>query len=598
MSRRASLLSLLAPLLLAVLPAGHADAAFAFDGAALTGTAPSRGPAAPASPAAAPATSAFSQSAPRVPRADTSERADSTEQTDPDAPAAAADRLPPRFHARRRRAVLEALPPDAVAVLFSSPRRTREKNIRYPYRQNSNLYYLTGATAPASVLILAPGGLRVGRDTTKEVLFVPPSSRRSERWTGPRPTPAQAERVLGVEKALPHTRFADVLERAVQAPTGRDGRRFFHLPLPYGIEEDSELAKQVAAFRDAARLMPEATSPLTRRAVEVMRTVDRPEAFDTFQRQFSRRLSADAFQTAFLRRAYRQFTGAASLEAWTRWRSEHFGPTRADGQRLQTVLARLRQQKTSAEQHLVRRAAQITAEAQKAALRAIEPGAHEYEVAAAAEYVITKNGAEATAFPSVVGSGKNASVLQYHDNRRRMQRGELVVVNVGAEYHGYAADVTRTAPVDGSFSKRQRALYTLVLKAQKAAIRAARPGNNFRNPRQVARRILGNGLAERGLIDTPDDVGRYLTPSTSHYLGLSVHDAGRGGPLEPGAVLAIETGLHLPASSGDLPKRWRGLSVRIGDDVLVTEDGPVVLSKDAPREIDALEALMRQPRSL
>jgi len=171
-------------------------------------------------------------------------------------------------------------------------------------------------------------------------------------------------------------------------------------------------------------------------------------------------------------------------------------------------------------------------------------------------------------------------------------------VNVGAEYHGYAADVTRTAPVDGSFSKQQRALYTLVLKAQKAAIRAARPGNNFRDPRQVARRILGNGLAERGLIDTPDDVGRYLTPSTSHYLGLSVHDAGRGGPLEPGAVLAIETGLHLPASSGDLPKRWRGLSVRIGDDVLVTEDGPVVLSKDAPREIDALEALMRQPRSL
>ncbi|PSQ80294.1 MAG: hypothetical protein BRD46_04490 [Bacteroidetes bacterium QS_8_68_15] len=258
----------------------------------------------------------------------------------------------------------------------------------------------------------------------------------------------------------------------------------------------------------------------------------------------------------------------------------------------------MRRRKAPAEQRLARRAAEITAEAQQAALRAVAPGAKEYEIAAAAEYVIKKKGAEAPAFPSVVGSGTNASVLQYHDNRRRMKRGELVVVNVGAEYHGYAADVTRTAPVGGSFSEEQRALYEIVLKAQQAAVRAARASSNFRDPHQAARRLLGEGLAERDLIDDPDDVGRYLTPAPVHYLGLSVHDAGRGGPLEPGTVLSVETGLHLPASDEQLPERWRGLTVRLGDDVLVTDDGPAVLSKDALRQPDAVEALVREEQRL
>jgi Xaa-Pro aminopeptidase len=188
-------------------------------------------------------------------------------------------------------------------------------------------------------------------------------------------------------------------------------------------------------------------------------------------------------------------------------------------------------------------------------------------------------------------------VLQYHDNRRRMQAGELVVIDLGAEHHGYVADVTRTAPVDGSFSKEERAIYDLVLEAQKAAIRAARVGNNFRDPHQVARRVLGKGLVELGLISDPDDVGRYFTHPTAHYLGRSVHDAGRGGPLKAGTVLAVEPGLYL-RPSGDLPEKWHNVGVRIEDVVLVTEDGPDVLSEKAPRAPQAVEALMREPREL
>ena len=590
MSRR-SLLFLLCALLLGAVavPLAGLQQLLSVEGPTLTGTASLRSAATPPS-TAAPRPDPLVAGPLATPAADTSEKraSDSTRTR---------SGLSPRFHAERRRAVLDALPPEGVAVFFSNPQRTRDGDVRHEYRQNSTLHYLTGAPDPASVLLLAPGGLAVSRgeerDTVREMLFTPPRTAQSDAWMGPRLGPKRAEDTLGVEKALTNERFAQVLKRIAQ----NEQRRFFHLPLPYGIEEDSDLAGQVAAFRSAARLMPEAGSPLTQRAAEVMRTVDRPESFRVFQQQFRERLSADAFQAAFLRDAYRQFASAGSLEEWTRWRSAHFGPTRADGRLLERLLGQMRERKTSGEQRLMRRAATITAEAQRAALRAVKPGAFEYEVEARAEYVFKKNGAEAPAFPSVVGSGPNTDVLQYHHNRRRMQAGELVVIDLGAEYRGYAADVTRTAPVDGTFSEEQRALYELVLRAQKAAIRAARAGNNFRDPHQVARRVLGEGLVDLGLIDEPNQVGRYFTHPASHYLGRSVHDAGRGGPLRPGTVLAIEPGLYLDASE-DLPEKWHNLGMRIEDVVLVTEEEPVVLSKDVSREPDAIEALMRESRGL
>jgi Xaa-Pro aminopeptidase len=588
--RIAVVLGALALMLLATaaLRPGVVQRLFSVEGAALVGTASFPDAGEGAAPAAEPPAAAV---AARAPRADTSER--QARDASRERASHKRDRLPVRFHAQNRRAILDALPQDAVAVFFSNPQRTRENDIRHAYRQDSNLQYLTGTTEAASVLLLAPGGLTIEGETVREVLFVPPRTQYSDAWLGPRLGRADAERVLDVEKTLTNERFADVLRESTQERQ----RRFFHLPLPYGIEEDSELAEQVAAFRGVARLMPNAASPLTRRAVEVMRTVDRAAAFQTFQRQFRERFSADAFQAAFLRDAYRQFTAAASLAEWDDWRADHFGPARADGQTLDRLLAQLRTRKAPDEQRLLHRAAAISAEAQKAALRAVAPGMHEYEIAARAEYVFKKNGAEAPAFPSLVASGPNTSVLQYHDNRRAMQAGDLVVVDLGAEYHGYAADVSRTAPVDGTFSEEQRAIYALVLKAQKAAIRAARVGNNFRDPHQVARRILGEGLVDLGLLDDSNRVGRYFTHPTSHYLGLYTHDVGRGGPLEAGTVLAVEPGLYLPASD-DLPERWHDIGVRIEDVVLVTEDGPVVLSKDGPREIGAVEALMRERRSL
>lgn len=503
------------------------------------------------------------------------------------------DRLPKRFHRKKRQAVLEALPSNAVAVFFSSPQRIRAGNVRHEYRQNSNLYYLTGTTEPASVLMLVPAGLPIDGRRVHEVLFVPPRTTQSDVWLGHRLGPARAERVLGIEKALSNEHFEKVLRRVAQS----GDRRFYHLPLPYGVEEDSELADQLAVFRSAASLAPTASSPLTERAAEVMRTVADPRAFRTFQEQFRERFSAEAFQAPLLREAYRAFVDAPSLEDWTRWRStKRFGPTRVDGQTLRDLLASMRVQKSPEEQRLLKRAAHITTEAQTEAIRAVRPGLNEYEIEALVEYVFKKSGAEAPAFPTLVGSGENTAVLQHPTNRRRMRAGDMVVIDAGAEYHGYAADVARSVPVDGTFSDEERAIYALVLEAQKAAIRAVRPGNNFRDPHQVARRILGEGLVDLGLIDDPNEAGRFFLHPTSHYLGLHAEDVGRGGPLAPGMVLAVEPGLYLRPAE-DLPERWHHIGVRIEDDILVTEDGPVNLSEGVPRAIDALEQLMRERRT-
>lgn len=520
------------------------------------------------------------------------------EQAAPSAKAAAQEAPPARydtdllskgFHRQKRQALLDALPQDAVAVLFSAPQRTRANDIRFEYRQNSDLYYLTGTTEAGSVLMLAPAGIEVDGQTVHELLFVPPRTQYSDVWLGRRLGPARAERKLGVEEAVSNERFQEILAQVA----GGD-RRFFHLPLPFGVEEDSELSSQLARFRQKARLTPSADSPLVREALKHMRAVDDPEGFANLQEQFRRRLTADAFEGDLLQEAYRQFTQAESLEEWTQWRAENLRTGHADGQTLRRLLTEMRVRKSEEELRLMRRAIDITAEAQRQAMRSIAPGMFEYEIEALVEYVFKKNGAEYTGFPSIIGSGENATVLHYESNRRQMQAGDMVVMDIGAEYHGYSADVTRSVPVDGDFSEEERAVYELVLKAQKAGIQAARAGNNFRDPGQVARRVIGEGLVELGLTDDPGEVRRFFMHGTSHYLGLYTHDVGTGGPLTPGTVLTVEPGIYIRPSD-DVPERWHNIGVRIEDDILVTEDGPVNLSEGAPREIDAIEALMRKP---
>jgi Xaa-Pro aminopeptidase len=245
-------------------------------------------------------------------------------------------------------------------------------------------------------------------------------------------------------------------------------------------------------------------------------------------------------------------------------------------------LAALRLIKDPDEQARLRRAVEISAEGHLAAMRTAKPGAWEYELEAAAEFEFRRRGAERLGYPSIVGAGMNSTVLHYDESRARLEDGDLIVMDMGAEFGYYSADLTRTVPASGRFSNRQRAIYDLVLAAQQAAIDAIRPGVTMAQLEAIARRVLRDGSRNLCGSRTCDT---FMIHGLGHYIGMDVHDVGSYQvPLAAGVALTIEPGIYLPGE---------GLGVRIEDDILVTANGHELLSSNLPRKAEEIEAIMR-----
>ena len=293
--------------------------------------------------------------------------------------------------------------------------------------------------------------------------------------------------------------------------------------------------------------------------------------------------------------------------------------------------------KGSSEIETLRKAVDITCEALQNAYRACKPGMYEYEIEAIIEYIYRKNGAQRPGFPSIVGSGPNTTILHYEVNSRKMEEGDLLLMDVGAEYNRYTADVTRTIPVNGTFSKEQQQIYELVLKGQQEAIKWLKPGKRILEGHMKATEIILEGLYKLGLMTDPDSEWQkrfYILYPASHWLGLDVHDAGDygwsgygfplfderglGRKLQPGMVLTIEPGVYLPEDGlemlkqlsgieipekelkafiekvGPVYKKYANIGVRIEDDILITKEGNEILSKDVPSEVEEIEQMMRE----
>jgi len=257
----------------------------------------------------------------------------------------------------------------------------------------------------------------------------------------------------------------------------------------------------------------------------------------------------------------------------------------------------------------LREAAKISAEAHLEAMRVGKPGAWEYELEAAINYTFRRRGGNGPGYTSIVGAGKNATVLHYIANDAQISGGELVLVDAGCEYDHYTADVTRTWPASGTFTPAQREVYDLVLEAQISAISLARAGATINDLHDHCVRVLTAGMIELGLLDgrVEDRIAdatykKFYMHGTSHWLGLDVHDAGaytiRGKPrpLAPGMVITVEPGLYIAADAPDVPDRFRGIGVRIEDDVAITTGAPEVLTSATPKQADELEAIIRAAR--
>ena len=424
---------------------------------------------------------------------------------------------------RRRHQLMQAAGEGAILILPAAAERIRSRDTHYPYRQDSDFWYLTGCVEPDAVLVLVPG-----RKHGESILFCRERDPEREGWDGPRLGPEGAVEVLGVDDAYPVSDIDDIL------PGLLEGRRRVH----YHLGRDAEFDLKLIGWLNRVR-------------AQVRQGAQPPQEF---------------------------------LE-------------------LGHLLDEQRLFKSAEEVKLMQRAADISVQAHRAAMRAARPGVHEYELQAEVERLFRMHDAQ-PAYASIVGAGANACILHYRDNRAKSRDGELVLIDAGAEYRGYAADITRTFPVNGRFSKEQRALHDLVCAAQAAALAQARPGVAYEAGHEAAVATLAEGLLSLGLLKgtleavvARGDYKRFYRHKTGHWLGLDVHDVGEyridgeSRLLEAGMVFTIEPGLYIPADA-DVPAKWRGIGIRIEDDVLITADGHRVLTAALERSADEVEALM------
>ncbi|MBC8083944.1 MAG: aminopeptidase P N-terminal domain-containing protein [Hymenobacter sp.] len=501
-----------------------------------------------------------------------------------------ADFLDPAFHRGRRELLRQALPAGSVAVLFAAPVRNRANDVNYLYHQHPDFYYLTGYEEPDAVLVLFKEPQTMGGQTgITEALFVQPRDPKAETWTGRRLGADGAAQLLKVQYAADNTAFAGAGIRWA------DFGHIHFLDLPTDVRNDpqdpADLADLVATFRRQAAI-PADFSPEQTLLVKVVQRYGYTKSTDV------------KAQLESLVKANPSLSADASIKAYLQ------APTEAEQQRLTTppisryasnalneALDELRAVKTSEELALLRRAIRISTVGQQEVMKALRPDMGEMEVQGLHEYVYKKYGAEFEGYPSIVGAGNNSCILHYETNDKPRLGNDLLLMDCGAEYHGYTADVTRTVPPSGKFSPAQRQIYELVLAAQEAGIRQCRPGNEFQAPGKAAQQVITEGLTRLGIIQQPEEMRRYFPHGTSHYLGLDVHDRGRYGPLKAGNVITVEPGIYIPEGS-PCDQKWWNIGVRIEDDILITGTGAENLSEDAPRTAAEVEALMAKPSSL
>ncbi len=431
----------------------------------------------------------------------------------------------PDEFARRRRRLLQMMGEGAIAILPAPPVCLRNRHNEYPYRPDSDLFYLTGFPEPEAALVLIPG-----RSHGEYILFCRERDPRMEQWSGARAGQEGAVQQYGADDSFPISDIDDIL------PGLLENRSRVYYTMGRVRDFDQRLIGWINRLRGRARSGVHAPDNITA---------------------------------------------------------------------LEHLLHEMRLIKSAAEIKAMRRAAAVTVQAHRRAMRLCRPGLHEYQIEAELLHQFVSEGCRSPAYSSIVAAGGNGCILHYTANSARLRRGDLLLVDAGAEYQNYAADVTTTFPVSGRFRPAQRALYNVVLAAQREAIAAIAPGRHWNEPHEAAVRVITEGLVELGLLRgrvatliRKESYKRFFMHRTGHWLGMDVHDVGEykvgesWRMLEPGMVMTVEPGVYIPAGSRGVDRKWWNIGIRIEDDVLVTRDGHEILSAGLPRTVEEIEAFM------
>jgi Xaa-Pro aminopeptidase len=427
---------------------------------------------------------------------------------------------------------IEAIGKDAIAVIPAAHEVTRSYDTEFKFHQDPDFYYLTGFPEPDAIAVIDPSNKK-----NPYTLFVRPRDPKMETWYGRREGTEGAEKKYKADKALPIEKFESELARMLNG----------HEKLYYRFGVDQKLDQQILQYISAQR----------------------------FRR---------------LKTAYPPHTIVDPI----------------------TLIHEMRLHKTPDEIKLMQKSADIAAEAHVLAMKKTKPGMNEYQVEAIIENYFKDNGASGVAYNSIVGGGANACILHYVENNAPLKDGDLLLIDAGAHYQGYASDITRTFPVNGRFTKPQRDVYDIVLDVEIACLEATKTGTTIKERQKLSIEMLTEGMKQLGLLKgkTKDLIKKkayekYYMHGVGHYLGLDTHDAGRyftdhkakeSRPFAPGMVLTVEPGLYIPPDDKDAPSKYRGIGIRIEDDVLVTADGNVNLTANCPKQAEEIEELMNSKK--
>jgi len=433
--------------------------------------------------------------------------------------------------ARRRKDLMACMEPNSIAIIPGAKEIRRNADTEFPFRQDSDFYYLTGFPEPEAVAVLIPG-----RKQAEYVLFCRERDEEKELWNGYRAGQEGACKDYGADDAFPISDIDEIL------PGLLEGRERVY----YALGRDQEFDRHVMDWVNTIR------SKVRAGAIPPGEFLD-----------------------------------------------------------LHHYLHELRLIKSTDEAKIMQQAAKISAKAHGRAMEFCQPGVMEYQLEGEILHEFAMHGSRAAAYNSIVGGGANGCILHYTENSDSLNDGDLVLIDAGCELEHYAADITRTFPVNGKFSKEQKALYEIVLEAQYAAIDAVKPGKHWNEPHDAAVKVITQGLIDlkllKGSLKSNLEKATYrdfYMHRTGHWLGMDVHDVGDYKVaddwrlLEPGMVLTVEPGIYVSPNNKKVAEKWRGIGIRIEDDVLVSKNGCKVLTDGVPKTVEEIEALMAKTSSL
>ncbi|KAF3978106.1 MAG: Xaa-Pro aminopeptidase [Methylococcales symbiont of Iophon sp. n. MRB-2018] len=427
---------------------------------------------------------------------------------------------------KRRKTLMQQIGEGSIALIASASSHIRNRDVEFPFRQDSDFYYLTGFNEADSLAVFIPG-----REQGEYILFCQEYDKKKALWEGAHAGLEGAITHYQADDSFPIDDMGDILlgllenKSKVYYPMGRDG------------ELDHQILEWINHLRKQSRNGVNAPGELV------------------------------------------------SLEH---------------------ILHEMRLFKSAAELKLMRKAAKVSCQAHFRAMQTCKPGMYEYQVESEIIYEFMQQGLRAVAYPSIVAGGKNACVLHYVENKDKLKKDDLLLIDAGVECDHYASDITRTFPVSGKFNTAQKKIYQLVLDAQYAALEQIKPGLPWNKAHDVSVEVITKGLVELGLLKgriskliKDEKYKQFYMHKIGHWLGMDVHDVGdykvedEWRLLEPGMVLTIEPGLYIPKDCMAVDAKWRGIGIRIEDDVLVTKQGHEVLTQSLIKEIDEIESLMQ-----